>query len=104
MKSKRKFKRKTLRQWAAFANRGRKRRAYADDVHLHRFENEVILRKMSESGHRSAKSLAGAYPDLFHPQNLNRAMKRMAKAGLLRRGKFNRFGGQGYSIDREEAA
>lgn len=103
MKSKRKFRRKTLRQWSAFARRGLRQRAYEHQVHLHSFEDEVILRKMRESGLHGAKALAGQYPDLFDRRNLERAMKRMARQGLLRRGRRDRFTGQRYDIERRAA-
>jgi hypothetical protein len=103
VKSGRKFRRKTLKQWAAFARRGRRQRAYEHEVHLHRFEDEVILRKMRESGLESAKGLAGRYPELFDQRNLGRAMKRMARQGLLNRRRMDRFTGQRYSIERRAA-
>jgi hypothetical protein len=84
VKSKRKFRRKTLKQWAAFARRGMTRGTYTNDVHLHRYENEVILRKMRESGAITATMLAGMFPDLFNTRFLGRALKRMSKERLVR--------------------
>jgi hypothetical protein len=63
----------------------------------------VILRKMRESGLESARGLAGQYPDLFDRRYLGRAMKRMARQGLLRKRRMDRFTGQRYSIERRAA-
>jgi hypothetical protein len=87
VKSQRKFRRKTLKQWAAFVRRGRSFKApdYRTQKNVHRFENEVIERKMRASGRGSLTSteLCGLYPDLFHPRHLERAMKRMRSEGRL---------------------
>jgi hypothetical protein len=86
VKSKRKFRRKTLKQWAAFARGGRRRTPeYRTSKGLHRFENEVIERKIRESkrGSLTATELCGLYPSLFDPKHLPRAMRRMRSEGRL---------------------
>lgn len=105
MKTKRKFRRKTLKQWAAFVRKGQKAKAYEADHRLHDFEDEVILRKWLESGEPtiSAKRLAGLYPNLFDPSKLPRAMKRMAKQGTIERAGNNRFTGGTYRLKKHGA-
>lgn len=92
MTSKRQSRRKgRLQRWAF------KAKAYKSATEIHEFENEVILRKATALKELTggafgpqaftAAALESAFPTLFDTRNLNRALKRMRKDGLLVRGK-----------------
>lgn len=83
----RKSGRRRVRAW--WGRRPWKEKSYAVAYNLHRFENDVILRKVRELPTNtpglwtfSAKSLKLAYPDLFNGK-LARTLKRMHDIHLI---------------------
>lgn len=85
MKSKLKSRRKrTLKQWGAFARRGFKKREYKHNRLLHEYEHQIILRDaLAMGGSFTAATLKARHPDRYDEKVLPSALKRMGSAGLL---------------------
>jgi hypothetical protein len=82
----RKRRKKTLKQWAAFARKGLRKRTYKYNAALHDYEHRIILRDvLALEGTTSftAATLVNAYPGRYHITTLKVAMKRMSQIGLL---------------------
>jgi hypothetical protein len=85
------LKRRTARQWAAFAFKGLRRRSYATAYRLHDYERQLILedlRKLGGSG--STADLQRISPGRYDVPTLRLALKRMVSKGDLDRVGFGR--------------